>query len=97
MATRGTMSIDGSIHSAPVPNTVPIVLDNSVDVSMETYAGGSLFPRGFIVDFDGVLSIVNLNNTVSNITVIKGLMYPIAVKRFRVTGTTVGMTGTALN
>ncbi len=97
MADRGTMEIDGTVHSAPAPNAVPIVLDDSTDFTMETYKGGNLFSRGFITDLDGTLSIVNQNSTIANITVIKGMLYPIIVKRFRVTGTTASMTGTALN
>ena len=87
----------GSVNSAPAVNVDPIVLDDNVDVTMPTLIGGSPFPRGFIMDMDGVVSILDLNDSVAIITVIKGLVYPICVKRFRTTGTTGGMTGTALS
>ena len=91
------VDVEGNVVSSPAVNVNPFTVNDNVDVTMDALSKGSPFPRGFITDMDGTLSIVDGNDTVANITVIKGFVYPIVVKRFRTTGTTIGMTGVALN
>lgn len=86
------VDLEGDINSAPAVNAEAKTLDDNTDVIIATLKGGNTFPRAFIADADGVLSIVNGNGQVVAITVIKGLIYPIVAKRYRSTGTT-GVSG----
>ena len=87
---------EGTVNSAPAVNVEPFSLDDNTDVTIVGFKGSTNRPRGFIPDIDGVVSVLNINDTVANITVVKGNVYPIVVKRFRTTGTTGGMTGVML-
>ena len=88
---------DGNVNSCPAINVNPIVLDDDADVTIVGLKGSTDRPRGFIPAIDGVMSILDIDDTVSAIPVVAGNIYPIVVKRFRVSGTTGGMTGVMLS
>lgn len=76
-----------SLHTAPAVNAVPVTLNDGVDFTMDTLAGGIENPRAFICGQAGTLSIMNANGTIVGIPVLAGIVYPIVAKRFRTTGT----------
>jgi len=74
----------------------PIVLNDGVDFTFDKKAAGDMiFARGFIPDRDGTMSVIEGGGAILAIPVLKGVSVKGVVKRFRSTGTTVGMTGVA--
>lgn len=71
---------------APAQDLVAITASDSVNLEPEI--------RGFICDVAGVVAVVTPADTVQNITVKAGIVYPIAAKRINQTDTTAtGITG----
>lgn len=97
MAVDNPTNPEGTINSCPAPAVKPITLHDTNEFTMDDGLKGSTqYPRAFIMDTDGIVALRGLNDVDVLVTVLAGLIYPICVKRFLVTGTT-SLTGVALS
>jgi len=71
----------------PSPEPKEFSLSDGTDLDMDPNTLGDQFPRSFIPNGDGTLSVLSVGGNVVPIPVKSGAIYPSVVKRFRLTGT----------
>ncbi len=81
-----TAEIIGDIDTLPAIDAQEFTLSDVATVAMVNVLPRRVtFPKAFIVDADGTLSIENLNGDDVKIPVLKGVIYPISAVKYRST------------